>query len=237
MKQYYFTDGQRRYGPFTYEALQEQNITHQTLVWYPGLDNWTPAGETEELQSLFAVKPPPLDNLGDTPGQEASDREESESGDSGPGQQPSRQGGAKDQKAPSHEPGPGQAPQRAAAQSQTTGRQGLQGSASQGQQAGFGGNRTAGSSFQQTPGGPPTPPKSWLVESILVTLFCCLPFGIAGIVNASKVESRFHAGDAPGAERASSQAKKWTQTGFWIGLIAGIIYVLAIAIGGGSSYY
>ena len=33
------------------------------------------------------------------------------------------------------------------------------------------------------------PPKTWLVESILVTLFCCLPFGIAGIVNASKVES------------------------------------------------
>ena len=33
-----------------------------------------------------------------------------------------------------------------------------------------------------------TPPKNWLVESILVTLFCCLPLGIAGIINASKVE-------------------------------------------------
>ena len=28
-------------------------------------------------------------------------------------------------------------------------------------------------------------PKTWLVESILVTLFCCLPFGIVGIVNAA----------------------------------------------------
>src|SRR4029079_6010877 len=37
------------------------------------------------------------------------------------------------------------------------------------------------------------PPKSWLAESILVTLFCCMPFGIAGIVNASRVESRFYA--------------------------------------------
>lgn len=27
-----------------------------------------------------------------------------------------------------------------------------------------------------------TMPKTWLVESILVTLFCCLPFGIVGIV-------------------------------------------------------
>ncbi|WP_419184195.1 DUF2752 domain-containing protein [Xiashengella succiniciproducens] len=39
------------------------------------------------------------------------------------------------------------------------------------------------------------PPKTWLGESILVTIFCCLPFGIAGIVNASKVESRFYAGE------------------------------------------
>src|SRR5690554_2752906 len=54
------------------------------------------------------------------------------------------------------------------------------------------------------------PPKTWLVESILVTLFCCLPFGIAGIVNASKVESRFHSGDINGANMYSANAKKWT---------------------------
>ena len=35
-------------------------------------------------------------------------------------------------------------------------------------------------------------PKKWLIESILATLFCCLPFGIAGIVNAANVESRFN---------------------------------------------
>lgn len=28
-------------------------------------------------------------------------------------------------------------------------------------------------------------PKTWMAESILVTVFCCLPFGIAGIVFAS----------------------------------------------------
>ena len=39
------------------------------------------------------------------------------------------------------------------------------------------------------------PPKNWLVESILVTVLCCLPFGIAGIVNASKVEVLFLSGD------------------------------------------
>ena len=55
------------------------------------------------------------------------------------------------------------------------------------------------------------PPKSWLVESILVTIFCCLPFGIVGIVNASRVESRYYAGDIEGAMRASQEAGKWTK--------------------------
>ncbi len=70
------------------------------------------------------------------------------------------------------------------------------------------------------------PPKTWLVESILVTLFCCLPFGIAGIVNASKIESRFYAGDIEGANRASADAKKWTMIGFWIGVGIGVLYLL-----------
>src|SRR5687768_7180297 len=34
------------------------------------------------------------------------------------------------------------------------------------------------------------PPKNWLVESILVTLFCCpWVFGILAIINAAKVET------------------------------------------------
>ena len=32
-------------------------------------------------------------------------------------------------------------------------------------------------------------PRTWLVESILITVLCCLPFGIVGIVYASKVSS------------------------------------------------
>ncbi|MBU2527001.1 MAG: CD225/dispanin family protein [Bacteroidetes bacterium] len=75
------------------------------------------------------------------------------------------------------------------------------------------------------------PPKSWLVESILVTILCCLPFGIAGIVNAAKVESRFHSGDKDGSERASSAAKKWTMIGFIIGLVAYVGYILLAILG------
>lgn len=69
-----------------------------------------------------------------------------------------------------------------------------------------------------------TPPKTWLIESILVTLFCCLPLGIAGIINASKVESRFYAGDISGANRHSAAAKQWTTTSLWLGIVIGVIY-------------
>ena len=61
------------------------------------------------------------------------------------------------------------------------------------------------------------PPKNWLVESILVTIFCCLPFGIAGIVFASQVNSKAAAGDYTGAMEASRNAAKWTKIGFWKG--------------------
>jgi len=83
-------------------------------------------------------------------------------------------------------------------------------------------------------------PKNYLVESILVTIFCCLVFGIIGIVNASKVNSEYEAGNHAGAVAASKQAKQWTLWGFIIGLvmylIVGIFYIGAILamIGMGS---
>ena len=70
------------------------------------------------------------------------------------------------------------------------------------------------------------PPKNWLVKSILVTLFCCLPLGIAGIINASKVEGLFLAGDIAGANKAAADAKKWTMYGLFTGLTVIVLYVL-----------
>ncbi|MDO8365380.1 MAG: CD225/dispanin family protein [Saprospiraceae bacterium] len=70
------------------------------------------------------------------------------------------------------------------------------------------------------------PPKTWLAESILVTLFCCLPFGIVGIIHAAKVESAYNSGDHDGADRASAEAKKWTVIGFWIGIVAIGLYLM-----------
>ena len=70
-----------------------------------------------------------------------------------------------------------------------------------------------------------------MVESILATIFCCLPFGIAGIVNAAKVEKLYATGDVEGAERASAQAKKWTTVSFIVGIVGIVIYFAVMALG------
>ncbi len=67
-------------------------------------------------------------------------------------------------------------------------------------------------------------PKNWLVESILVTIFCCLPFGIAGIVFASQVNNKFDTGDFEGALKASKDAGKWTKIGFFVGIAVAVLY-------------
>lgn len=91
--------------------------------------------------------------------------------------------------------------------------------------------------YQQPPVLPPHPPKNWLVESILVTIFCCLPFGIVGIVNAANVNARYASGDYDGASRAASEAAKWTKLGFWIGIGFIVLYIIAVFLFGITAFW
>lgn len=80
------------------------------------------------------------------------------------------------------------------------------------------------------------PPKTYLLESILVTLFCCLPLGIVGIINATKVESLFYAGNVEAANRASAEAKKWVKYGAIAGFVVIALYmILVVFIGVGTA--
>lgn len=98
------------------------------------------------------------------------------------------------------------------------------------------GTPTEGTVANRT-GNQPVCPKTYLVESILVTLFCCLPFGIVGIINAANVSSNFSAGRYQEAETASANAKKYTQIGAIIGAAAVVLYLIFLliaAVMGGS---
>lgn len=87
-------------------------------------------------------------------------------------------------------------------------------------------------------------PKTWLTESILVTilpfLLCGSTFsllGIIAIVNASKVESLFLRGEYDASDAASKQARKWTKITFWISIgwiLVLILFVVAMFVFGVS---
>jgi uncharacterized membrane protein YvbJ len=67
---------------------------------------------------------------------------------------------------------------------------------------------------------------NYLVPTILVTIFCCLPFGIVAIVFAAQVNGKVERGDHEGALQASKRAKLWS----WISFGAAPVLILAIVL-------
>jgi predicted secreted protein len=65
---------------------------------------------------------------------------------------------------------------------------------------------------------------NYLVQSILATLFCCLPFGIVAIVFAAQVNSKVQAGDIQGAMQASKQAKMWCWVSVGVSAVCMVLY-------------
>jgi hypothetical protein len=80
------------------------------------------------------------------------------------------------------------------------------------------------------PGGG-TPPPNHLVWAILTTLFCCLPLGVASIVFAAQVNSKWNAGDAAGAQESSEKARKFALWGTIIGVVFLVLYIILVIVG------
>jgi uncharacterized membrane protein YvbJ len=72
---------------------------------------------------------------------------------------------------------------------------------------------------------------NYLVQSILVTLFCCVPFGIVSIVYAAQVNSKLTAGDYAGAVETSKKARTWCWVSFGIGLGWVVIWLFFVILG------
>lgn len=77
---------------------------------------------------------------------------------------------------------------------------------------------------------PPCPP-TYLALSIIVTVLCCLPFGIVGIIKSSSVSKEYAVGNYSGALGASKQAKTWSIAGLCCGLLWIIIYIILTVCG------
>ncbi|MDO4511289.1 MAG: CD225/dispanin family protein [Bacteroidales bacterium] len=79
----------------------------------------------------------------------------------------------------------------------------------------------------------PMPPTN-LVWGILVTIFCCLPFGIVSIVKASQVTSLYNQGQYAEALEASKSAGKWAMWGAISCVIAAVLYLICVFLFVGS---
>ncbi len=89
---------------------------------------------------------------------------------------------------------------------------------------------------QIQPVGVPVPSvPSYLAQAILVTLFCCQPFGIVSIVYAAQVNCKLGAGDYAGAVDVSKKARKWCWASFAVGLGWMVIWLLFAVIFGALS--
>jgi len=78
---------------------------------------------------------------------------------------------------------------------------------------------------------PPQPVPNYLVQSILVTLFCCLPLGIPAIVFSAQVNGKLQSGDLQGALAASKNAKTFCWIAFGLGLAATVVWVSLMVLG------
>ena len=65
-----------------------------------------------------------------------------------------------------------------------------------------------------------------LVGAILVTLCCCLPFGIVSIVKACQVNTKLAQGDFAGAQESANSAQKWITLSIVLGLISLVLNII-----------
>ena len=85
----------------------------------------------------------------------------------------------------------------------------------------------------ETEVGPAPHVPNHLVWAILVTIFCCLPFGIVSIVYAAQVNGKLAVGDVDGARQASQNAKTWAWVAFGVGIAssaAGVVSWLLFGV-------
>ena len=79
--------------------------------------------------------------------------------------------------------------------------------------------------------GAPASVPNYLVPAI-ISLFCCLPLGIVGVIFAAQVNGKVAAGDTAGAMESAKKAKLFSFLAIGLGLLGIVGYVLFVVIMG-----
>lgn len=56
MKKYYFSDGKKRFGPYSLDELRSYDIDERTLIWFKGLEKWRLAKNIPEISTTILQK-------------------------------------------------------------------------------------------------------------------------------------------------------------------------------------
>lgn len=185
----------RHAGPFTAAQLMEMGLTAETPVWYSGLPDWVEASEIEELRLLLA---PPVPQAPDIPETPVMPRQP----------EPSVQPWTPQQVAPQPEPYPAQqaAPQPAAHPVEP---EPMPQPAQQWE-------------WQQEAVIPDEPcPPAYLAWSIIVTILCCMPLGVAAIVCSAQVKQAYNRGNLKKAQKMSD----WAQWLIMLSIVLGLVWL------------
>lgn len=191
---YYIIENEAPVGPFDVAELVARGLRPTDLVWAEGMADWAAAESVEEVRmALYG----PKNNI------EVS--------------QPSAtvQSGAFPPPAP-HAPQPQpeyQQPQAAYQQPyQQQPYQQPQYQQPQYQQQG-----------QQPYQQPILPPDNYLAWAVVVTILCCVPFGIVAIIKAASVNGLWNTGNYDKAYEASASAKKWIIITVIVGIVSQLL--------------
>ena len=87
--------------------------------------------------------------------------------------------------------------------------------------------------WSSPPGGSATVPN-YLGPAIL-SLFCCMPLGVVGVIFAAQVNGKVAAGDIAGAMDSSKKAKMFSFIAIGLGLLLILCYIVFIVLIGGLS--
>lgn len=69
-------------------------------------------------------------------------------------------------------------------------------------------------------------PKNWIVESVLITLFLCLPLGIISLIYAMRVKPLWDRGEYTESIRVSRVAGAWVKWGFLTIFVIIMLYLV-----------
>ena len=84
--------------------------------------------------------------------------------------------------------------------------------------------------------GAPASVPNYLIPAI-ISLFCCLPLGIVGVIFAAQVNGKVAAGDVQGALDSSKKAKMFSYIAIGLGVAGWVCYILFFVVIGGISMF